>query len=238
MSEEATDFEALARSEGWVPPEEWKGDPPRNGFLSAEEFVERGKTVIPIINAKLRKEQEARENLEKTLSEVKSFYDKSMERQRQELQSEIARLKKERAQAISEGDGDRFDKIDAELQQLQSVPQQPPAELQQWLSANDWYQKDPALQAWADGRANQLRAEGTPPGKAILDRIAKEAREAFPERFEKPKPPSPETGRRQTKKSGRSYDDLPAEAKAACDRFCKTIKGFTKEDYLANYSWD
>ena len=43
------------------------------------------------------------------------------------------------------------------------------------------------------------------------------------------------------KGNGRSYEDLPAGAKAACDKLVKSMSGlkkpFTREDYCANYDW-
>ena len=73
MSDEETDFEepvdepqtegedtaALeqeARSMGWVPKEEFRG--PETQWRDANEFVERGRTMIPILNARLREKDE------------------------------------------------------------------------------------------------------------------------------------------------------------------------------------
>ena len=36
----------------------------------------------------------------------------------------------------------------------------------------------------------------------------------------------------------RTYENLPPEAKAACDNFVKTIPNFKQEDYVATYDWE
>ena len=38
-------------------------------------------------------------------------------------------------------------------------------------------------------------------------------------------------------KKGKTYDDLPPEAKAACDKFVRTIPGYKREDYVKEYDW-
>lgn len=45
-------IEDQARSMGWVPQEDWKGDPDK--WTSAEEYVERGEQIIPIMRANNR----------------------------------------------------------------------------------------------------------------------------------------------------------------------------------------
>src|SRR5688572_24515391 len=50
--------EKEARAMGWVPETEWKGEPPRSGFKSAAEFVQRGNEVLPIVNKRLKEENE------------------------------------------------------------------------------------------------------------------------------------------------------------------------------------
>jgi hypothetical protein len=45
-------------------------------------------------------------------------------------------------------------------------------------------------------------------------------------------------GGRQQRGRGRTFDDLPQEAKDAYARFAKQDKKFTKEDYLRDYIWD
>lgn len=54
-----------AKSIGWKDPSEWKGNPPKNGFVKASAYLERAKTVIPIMRSQTVK-------LETELAEAKA----------------------------------------------------------------------------------------------------------------------------------------------------------------------
>lgn len=47
------EVEQEARKMGWVEEELWKGDPDK--WRPAEEFVERGKNIVPILRDRLEK---------------------------------------------------------------------------------------------------------------------------------------------------------------------------------------
>lgn len=92
---------AEAKSLGWKDPSEWKGNPPKNGFVKASEYVERGKTVVPIIrsqNAKLEKElAESRKALEdyksetsKTVANMSRMTKVALDRQRAQLEDKFS----------------------------------------------------------------------------------------------------------------------------------------------------
>lgn len=49
------DFEKQAKEMGWVPQDQWKGDPEK--WTDAETFVERGEHVLPILRANNRRLQ-------------------------------------------------------------------------------------------------------------------------------------------------------------------------------------
>ena len=64
IDEKTTEIMEEARKQGWVPEDEWKGDPDK--WRPAEEFVERGKNIIPILNDRLAKTEQMIETLVKT----------------------------------------------------------------------------------------------------------------------------------------------------------------------------
>lgn len=132
------------------------------------------------------------------------------------------------------------------------VPPPPPAtsntsqgvvdpEITEWTRENQWFERDPVLKAFAiDSDQDLMRRY---PGMSTRDRleeVTKRTLTKFPEKFAPPRrqqaaavagsnSPAPRRG------NGKAYDDLPPEAKAACDRFIKTVPGFTKEDYCKTY---
>ena len=79
----------------------------------------------------------------------------------------------------------------------------------------------------------------------MLAETKKRTMNKFPEKFgintrrEEPASVSTPSGQVTTQRSRKkTYDDLPAEAKSACDKFVKTIPGYTRDKYVAAYDWD
>jgi hypothetical protein len=61
-----------AKEIGWKNPKDWKGNPPRNGFVKAKEYLERAETVIPIMRSENKK---LKDELAESRAELKSFKD-------------------------------------------------------------------------------------------------------------------------------------------------------------------
>lgn len=258
MSEEqqndtpARDYEAEARSSGWLPQDQWKG--PADKLVDAEKFVQRGEQFLPFVQAKLKKSLDKIDQLETAVGELRAgnedfrrFHETALARQKREHEETIARLEAERRKAVSEGDGDAFDRADKELMQARTAHLEPPPkptvnpDVQAWLTENTWYTTDRKLKAIADGLSNDLASEQPElKGRPFLDELAKRVKTEMPHKFTTQRVTTTENhgGNGARGKQQRGYEALPAEAKAACDRFVKTIPGFTKEAYLSSYDWE
>jgi hypothetical protein len=246
------DYEAEAKAEGWVPKESFKGDETK--WVDAETFVKRGEEILPIVNAKNRKLSEEVHELRKTVDELKAgnsefrqFHEQSLARERQQREAAIKELEVLRAKAVTEGNGAAFSEADQKLKALQAQPVRRQPELndaqRSWLAENRWYETDQVLRAVADGLSDSLARERPELlGKRdFLDELTKRVKAEMPHKFENPnrqrtvvENTTPNGGGSKAK----TYESLPAEAKVACDRFVRTIPGFTKEKYVAEYAWD
>lgn len=237
---EQVDYAAEAAREGWVPKDQWRGDEAQ--WIDAQEFVERGKQVLPIVNAKLRRANQRIEELTSTVTQFKPFMDRAIASERAQKEAAIAELEKVRAKAITDGDGDTFNRADAEINRRRAESAQPEAAdpaLNQWLSENNWYGADTAMTVYADhvGQTYRDRFPNASP-KDVLDHIGAEVKAEYPHKFRAPaavEGSAPKAPEGRGKKKG--YADLPDDAKKACDQFCKDIPGFTKDTYLENYDW-
>jgi hypothetical protein len=256
---EVSEAEAKARRLGWVPKEEFKGNPDKH--RSAEEFLERGESLLPLLKRDTDKLHRMVDRLEKkltdqskTFSEYREFSEKAEERAYKRAKAELeAKLDT----AIQSADVDGARQARRELADLENDKPKPKTEtkteekpaidpvFQSWMDENSWFGKDPALTGFANKVFAQL--EVSHPGKPhseLLAETRKRVVEKFPEDFGiNPKRDdaaavaSPNGGAAPRKK-GKTYDDLPADAKKACDRFVKTIPGYTREKYVASYEWD
>lgn len=254
-----------ARSQGWVPLEEFRDDEEK--WVDAETFVKRGREINPILrkhNQDLRKElektrKEAQEAIE-AAKEFRQFQQEAFERKERDLQKEIAQLKEARKVAITQGDGvsaveieDRIEELKEEkaaLKKPEPQKEEKPEvaldpELQGWLGRNEWYGKEETEEDTEMTNAIAATIRRKNPsllGKAFLDELDKKLDEKGIGRVKRQKPAAVVEGGSTTRPSngvkGRSYNDLPAEAKSACDMFIKQGLVKSKEDYLANYNWD
>lgn len=263
---EPTPIENEARTQGWVPKNEFRGN--ESEWIEAEVFVQRGKEINPILrknNERIQKELDATkrqmEDLKKTTEEFKKFQKEAYEHKIETYTLEIQDLKELKKKAVSEGDGELVvnidDKIDevkakqasAKLQETETKvpPNQVDPEVQRavesWVEDNSWYKTDKKMAAATDAVAAQVRqANPFLVGKEFFDEVDKELQDLFPaEKLgKKVRPRSPvEAGKSvgESKGGKKSYDNLPAEAKAACDKFVRQ-KLMSKEEYVSMYSWD
>lgn len=244
LDDAEVDFESEARKEGWVPLEEFRG--PKSAWKTAEKFVHDGMHIASIQNAKVKRLQEKLDRLEKQQAEFTPFMRKAIEKAEKEAEKARAELKAARKKAIEEGDGEAFERADEALQNVvekpYGAPKDEPPEVREWASKHPEYQSNP------DGSpANEYTAVVNGLADLAIKTVGQNAPisvyfEELDRRIEnhfKPaaKPTAVASGRpsKQTKKS-KSYDDLPADAKKACDMFTKNY-GLTREEYLKNYDW-
>lgn len=124
---DVNEIETRAKEMGWVPQDQWKGNPDK--WTDAEEFVERGEQVLPILRANNRKLQDdlltskqkigtLEQQLEATRSIVQGLeknFNESLERR---LQEQRAQLKGDLKAAVEDRDVDRELEIREQLEDL------------------------------------------------------------------------------------------------------------------------
>ena len=252
-----------ARQGGWVPEEEFRDDPAK--WVDAETFVKRGREINPILrkhNKDLQKQldsakAQAAEAIE-AAKEFKEFQKKNFEKGKSLLERQIEQLKAKKKVAYNEQDGDLVVEIEEAIDELkeEKANLKPPKEvvihqpepvidatLQKWLDKNAWFGQDEKLTRRVNGLGAALRGEQPNlTGQAFLDALDEEIQETFPDKFKREKPVSAVEGgsttSRPTRSGKKTYDDLPADAKAACNKFVKQGLFKTRDEYVAEYEWD
>lgn len=251
--EEAPQAEADARLMGWVPKDEFRGNP--DEWMDAEAFVRRGREITPILRKNnerlLNKVRELETKLmedRNTFGEFRKYHETTLENQRA---SALAQLKAARKEAIANSDGDAFEQIEEHIKQVEAFkgpevkpaakPVEHPPEVKAWFDKNSWYQEDIVLQDVANEVAERL-ARGRPDlqGVEFLETVKTIVTERMPQKFKNPArngPAQVEGASPRAPKGGKSYNDLPAEAKAMCDLFVRDIPGFTREEFISEYKF-
>lgn len=245
--------EDRARSMGWVPAEEFRGDPKR--WVSADEFVRRGENEMPILRERLRKFEADKRELELTVRDLHSHYRKSEERAYLKALNEV---RAETRRAVESGDVEAFEQAEKrreEIERERPVAAPPVAqgptptpEQTEWVTRNQWFvanspDYDPDMSAYVLTRY-QIE-ENANPGIApadVLRRIDASLRKTFPNKFganpRRDNAPRVEGGGATVRGAKRGYADLPAEAKQACDRFIKAGIFKSRDEYVAEYDWN
>jgi len=254
-SNEPSESEVKARRLGWMPKEEYKGNPDQ--WRDADEFLQRGEEIHGYLKADLQKLQQTISQRDNEIAEMRSameqFRQFHNETEARAYKRAIDELKQLKATAVSQGDGEKVVEIDEELDKLKEAQRKPEAPKQSskggdngdfttWIQENRWYAEDVELQEMADAFGDVVRRKNpSVTGKEFLDEVAKRVKKAAPEKFENParsraavSSSSDSRPAGGSKKKG--YNDLPAEAKAACDKFVKQ-KMLTVDQYLAEYEW-
>ena len=238
-NEISTEVQHEAESQGWVPKERFRGN--ESDWVDADTFVKRGREILPILrknNENLIKDLQATKDqlkeFREAAEEFKKFQRESYERKAQEYESQIQEIKESRAQAISDGDGQKVNALDDALDQAkenfkeakQSVkdvvsakdPEPTPEAidpgLQAWLDRNTWFGQDKRLTGMVNGIGESLRLEfPLLKGQAFLDKLDEVLAEEFPNKFGKKQSPSSrvESGSGRQSRSGgntQSYDKI------------------------------
>lgn len=180
--------ELKAIEQGWRPKEEFDGEPER--FIDAAEFIRRGELFqkIDSQNRELKQVKLALEGLKEHHAKVeKSAYDRA-----------IADLKRQRKEALAEGDVDLYDKLDERVEELKEerdefvqqasrAPQQPAIapEFTNWVERNKWYETDPIMRGAADTYGVMLARQGKGP-EEVLKLVEAEIRKEFAHKFKNP----------------------------------------------------
>jgi len=249
VSQEVVD---RARGMGWIPKDEFRGDKSR--WRPADEYVQRGDEMLPIMKAQMAKYEAKinalqgtvdgqRENTEKLLKMSEKMEERSYEKARNDI------IKKQ-SHAIKEGDSAAWESLENEKFNLEKpkpavevtpTPQVSP-EVQAWQDKNTWYTTDEDMTAVANAHLQNMRRENPGvPMPTILTNLESRVKAAFPHKFENPArdipaavdssstaPPAESTGKK-------TYSSLPADAKEQCRMGIESKLFKTKEDYVKSY---
>lgn len=261
----ADPHEQEARDYGWAPKEDFKG--PESKWRPAEDYLswakqsgrlpkgefDELKKQFPAIRQENQALKSQLDEIKGTLTQFVEFSSKAEERAYNKAKTEIEQRIE---QAAANADPVAARQATQELQALKpDVPVKPAADkpaaigdpvIQDWISKEDWFTKSATLNTFATETFGDL--ERAKPGVSKAELLAETKRktmEKFPEKFginpmrEGAAPVGSPTGQATIRKSSKkSYDDLPPEAKAACNKFVKQIPGYTREKYVAAYDWE
>jgi len=232
-----------ARRMGWTPKEEWKGD--QSKWRDAKDFVERGETLIPILNKRVKDQEKLIGEMQLSIKEVADYYSKTEERAYKRALKEI---EQKQVAAVAAADTNAFMAAKQEMDELEKTRAAPPnvanpsdRDLERWLEDNPAF-KTERIGSVAYTIGQQLRERGNNKnGRGFLDDVAAEVQRNYPEFFEtkqenkrREAPQAVEGSTPPKSGGGKSFADMPKEARDTCERFEK-LHGIKRADYVKQY---
>jgi len=210
-----------ARDMGWRPLEEFKGN--KDKWVSAEEYVEKGKHVLPILQAdrdRLRREllttTQKIGTLQSQIEELRSAQERldaqSTEANKRDVAAAKATLVSRLKQAREDNDVDAEVQIQEQLSLLNREPEKKPAipdkkqttttqldpEFEAWMVDNPWFNEPGKKPDEVVAIGQYLRSIKSPlTGRAFMDECVRIYNTANPEKREEKKPSKYENGSNQ-----------------------------------------
>lgn len=242
-----SDTEQLATELGWAPKDDWRGDPDK--WVDAKSFLRGTVDAHKALKVTVRNQDEKLANIGKTMERMAKVQTRV---EQTAYERAVSDLKAQRRQAIEESDADTVEAIDEQIAGL-AKPDTEPAEktadgadpdFDDWHAENPWYgpDGDPRLTLAAEEAAKVIGRKYK--GRELYDRVTKQMKQDFPEKFgnaARKQPNRVEGAGNGTMRRGsgeKTFNDLPAEAKAACDQFVKDGTFKTRADYVKEYFAD
>lgn len=260
-----------AKEMGWVPEDQFQGDPSK--WVDADEFVERGEKVMPILlanNKRLQRELSTRDtkidtletqlkNATTAIAKLERHY---TEANRRAVETAKAELKEQLKQAREDGDVDSELDIQERLGELNRASKEadsdngdkPPVkndkpqgtelsrEFVSWHNDNPWFGEDKKKTKLVTRIAEDLRDEGTDlTGRAFMERCAELYEEQYGEGVTSHPRSSQKvegvSNRGSGRSTGKTFADLPADAKQACWSDVDDLVGEGKR-YKTQKDWE
>lgn len=233
-----TEVEQRASEQGWVPQDQWEGDPDQ--WRPAKEFLDRGELFKKIDDQRRELKQ-----LKHTMEEFGKHHAKVRE---VEYARALATLKAQKKAALEDGDHDAVVEIDEQIAETKEqakeaaaeaarpAPQQhePDPVFVRWQQRNQWYANNRAMKGAADEIARELVLRGEKDPQVILAAVDKEIRKEFPEKFENPNRGKPGVVEGSANRGGRTTKDdfhMTDDEKRIMNKFVAS-GAITKEKYI------
>lgn len=237
---EYSETELAAMEKGWVPEDQWNGNP--EDWRPAKEYMDRSSFFERISNQN-REISSLKRDLELAKEHLFKIRQAQVEGSRDTLEAQkLAALEEENYARVSEIDK-RLRQLDAEEQQPQQAPQQQNPEADplfvEWVSDNPWYNTDAELRSEADAFGISYRTNNPDASpEDVFNYVTRQVRKFHPEKFEAPRgaaqtrSPGQATTPTARKGAKNTYRDLNEEQLRVGRRFVKLGVFKDIQDYV------
>ena len=209
----------------------WRSD----GELDAKAYILKSKDIQATMRDHINTQKKHLTDLNTSVTELKAHNELVYKAEVKKLTSELDTLKKVRKEAIEDGDVEKVEELDGQIDGLKETMSRPHkaanTEFDTWLGKNQWYTDDNAMKELADKIADEN--EGAP-FKTIARLVELEVKRDFPDKFQAVKKPASSPVESASKKittSKFTEADLSDSQKQTMNQFVK-LGILTKKQYI------
>jgi len=238
------DFDAEARQHGWTDKEAFKGDPSK--WVDAKTFVKRADEVMPLLKKQIDALKTKMDEMKRETARASKFFAQSEERAYKRAMTD---LQAKMDDAVEMGDVAGTRRILSDMETLKDEvknaasdepkfdPEEARREFTDWVEENDWYVHDADKRTYADLQAGIMGNAHEFPGggKEYLVELTRRVEKKFA--AAKPNPVNGGGNRATAKTGGKTFADLPAEAKRMCDKWVGSGLIKSRDDYVKSFDW-
>jgi hypothetical protein len=200
-------LESVAEQLGWKPKKNFQGED--DTFVDAKTYILRSKDIQDSLRKHLKENKQKMTSLEKGLEDLKFHNERVFKTQLAQQKKQIEELKAQRKEAIEEGDVEKVDKLEVQMNELMEsdnsddkpAPKVDPEVYETfsgWIKENTWYdvqglnEGDTDLTQYANYVSDLPEYKGLPYAHK-LKKVTEKVKEMFPEHFQKT--PQPKAAR-------------------------------------------
>jgi hypothetical protein len=212
---EPGEVEKLAADIGWRP----------DGELDAKAYILKSRDIQDTMRDHIKIQKKQLTDLGMSVAELKVHNERVYKAEVAKLTSELNSLKKEKKEAIQEGNVDRVELIEGQIDGIKEAmtpKKTDTTEFDTWVDKNKWYKDDPDMAAYADSIAD---ANVGIPFKTLTELVALKIEKKFPDKVNgsvKKTVPSPVEGSaRKIAGSKFTKADLTESQKTIMGQFVK-----------------
>ena len=248
MEEERSAIEIQAKAMGWVPQDDFRGDPEM--WKDAESFVKDGYEILPILRERTRKMASNMDitvqELAKTKELLKTLTGHHKRTEQMAYDRALKTIKEDQRKAVENQDIETYDKLGKALEDLEK-PAEPEANPNidpgfiAWKDENPWYNDKVDMAMYADSIAAYVEKQNPNlKGKPFFDKVTEEVKARFPDAFENPNRKKKDLVEGDTGGGGgggkkkKTYSEMDADAQKACDSLV-VAEIMTKDQYVKEY---
>jgi hypothetical protein len=219
----------LASELGWVPKDQFRGDPEK--WRPADEFIRAGRDIQQTLSKELRSVKQEVERFGRVAAGI------TQDRVRQTEQHWQQKL----AEAVDAGDHEAANQAVDQIKRVEQTPRPgAPPEVDEWRSRNPWFDKDPLAKLRAAELSDKLAKSGVTDVSEQLREVERAIRKEFPEHFpaKAKDPPATQTGHsRKAAPSNRAkgFADMPAESQQMAKDMVRRNPSVTLEAIAKSY---